>query len=397
MKIHIADFLFALSTALDCVEKEIIGVSTNHSKRVALMSARICRHMGFTPDEVHDMACCAILHDNALTEYTLRVGRHRAARLNNVELHCASGEANSRDFPFCGDTTHVILHHHENWDGSGFFGKKGAETNVRAAALRLADHVDSILHLGDGDPALLLLKGRTLVSKQSKRLYNPQVAAAFLEIFDETMLHDLSNAQINGVLARFAENSLREVSLRELLTACKLFSGITDAKSPHTAKHCRGVAEKTAFFATSLGLDEDHVCKLTIAAHLHDVGKLVIPPEILEKPGVLTPEEFRVMRSHAYMTEEILRGVRGLEEIVSWAASHHEKLNGSGYPHGWNDERLPLESRILACVDVYQALVEDRPYRAGMSHCQATNIMHKMSLGGALDGDLVKKLYKTFA
>ena len=391
MKLHLSDLLFALSGALDCVEREVVGVTTNHSKRVALLCLRLCRHLGLGRAELFDMVSCAVLHDNALTEYTLLHGRAKVQRLTDVEVHCTSGERNAAGFPFYGDTRNIILHHHENWDGSGYFGVQGTDISLRAAALRLADSLDLQWALGSGSPDLVQ-RARDHVASLSGSVYSPEIAAAFMDIFDDDMVRDLSHDRIDQVLQDFSDDTPEELSLDDLLSVCRIFSGITDAKSPHTATHCQGVAEKTSKLATHLHLEQDKVARLVIAAHLHDIGKLAIPANILEKPAALTPEEFSVMREHARMTECLLHRVRGLEEIALWAASHHEKVSGGGYPHGLRGPELPMESRLLACVDVYQALVENRPYRGGMAHDQAMTLLRRMGQNGALDATLVEHL-----
>lgn len=393
MQLYLSDLLFAVSSALDCVEQELVGVTTNHSRRVALLSTLLCKHLGMDKNDVYDMGTCAILHDNALTEYTLHHGRAQVRRLTNVEMHCTSGERNAAHFPYRGDARNIILHHHENWDGSGYFGHKGKKISTRAAVLRLADNIDLLLALGTGDLALVE-KGRDHVRELSGTVYNPEVSAAFLDIFDEGTVRDLAHENVGAAFRSHTSTHPREITLDELERICQIFGCITDAKSPHTATHSQGVAQKTRTLAEYLKLNPTHQQRLVIAAHLHDVGKLSIPPEILEKPGALSPEEFKVMQSHALMTEEILRDVRGLEEIAQWAASHHEKVNGGGYPHGIAGELLPMESRLLACVDVYQALVEDRPYRRGMGHEMAMAILRRMGSGGALDAFLVDELDK---
>lgn len=393
MQLHLSDMLFAVSSALDCVETELVGVTTNHSRRVALLSTLLCKRLGLTAEDVYDMGTCALLHDNALTEYTLHQGRAQVRRLVNVEMHCTSGERNASQFPYRGDARNVILHHHENWDGSGYFGCKGHEISVRAAILRMTDNMDLHISLGTGNPELVEQAHRH-VRELSGTVYSPEVSAAFLEIFDEDMVRDLSHEHVDDALRRQTSANPRDVTLDELERMCHIFGCITDAKSPHTATHSQGVANKTRALAAHLALPAEHQQRLVIAAHLHDVGKLSIPPEILEKPGALTPEEFKIMQGHVLMTEIILRDVRGLEEIALWAASHHEKVNGGGYPHGIGGELLPLESRLLACVDVYQALVEDRPYRRGMDHEMAMAILRRMGSGGALDSPLVEELGK---
>lgn len=142
MNITLNDLLFAFSRALDFVEKDLLGITTNHGKRVANMSMRLCRAIGMTESEIFDMASCAILHDNALTAYMLQFGEKNYARLEGIKIHCEIGEKNVKGFPFLTDTTDVILYHHENWDGSGFYGLQKEAIPQRSAILRIADNID---------------------------------------------------------------------------------------------------------------------------------------------------------------------------------------------------------------------------------------------------------------
>ncbi len=98
------------------------------------------------------------------------------------------------------------------------------------------------------------------------------------------------------------------------------------------------------------------------------------------------------MKRHVAMTWEILENVGGLEEIARWAACHHEKLDGSGYPRGYGAHELSFECRLMACCDIYQALTEDRPYRAGMTHDQAMRVLFPMVEQGLLDPDIVETM-----
>lgn len=391
MKIGINTLLFSISQALDCVENALLGVATNHSRRVACISMQICRRMGLSEAEVFDMGTCAVLHDNALTEYMQAVGFERYRRLENVGIHCTAGERNARDFPFQGRADGVVLHHHENWDGSGIHKLRGEAIPLRAAALRLADNMDVRFSLGTGEPALLE-EVPEHVRQERGRIYAPGPADAFLELFGEDMLACLSDACIETSLAEVMPPLEGELSMPQLLRICKIFSRIIDAKSPFTKKHSQGIAEKAGYMASLYGMDAERRDMLVAAAHLHDVGKLSTPAEILEKPGPLSEEEFLVMRGHASMSWEILSGVRGMEDMALWAASHHEKLDGTGYPFGRSAEELPFESRLLACVDIYQALTEDRPYRAGMDHRHAMYILEGMAAHGKIDGDIVRKM-----
>jgi HD-GYP domain-containing protein (c-di-GMP phosphodiesterase class II) len=130
---------------------------------------------------------------------------------------------------------------------------------------------------------------------------------------------------------------------------------------------------------------------------LHDLGKLAIPTSVLEKPGALTPAEYALIRGHTYHTYRSLEAVRGLEEMAAWAAFHHERLDGTGYPFRLQAEDLCTEARLMAVADVYTAISEDRPYRKGMQRPAAGQLLRKMVTNGALDGSIVDCLCDNIA
>lgn len=133
-----------------------------------------------------------------------------------------------------------------------------------------------------------------------------------------------------------------------------------------------------------------------LAGALHDIGKMAVGNEILEKPDKLTDEEFDKMKNHAGYTYLILSQVDGFEDIRDWAALHHEKLNGKGYPFGKTADELNEQERIMACVDIYQALTEERPYKKGMSHEKTCDILDEMAEKGFVDADISRKMRDCF-
>ena len=128
------------------------------------------------------------------------------------------------------------------------------------------------------------------------------------------------------------------------------------------------MAEDAERLSRYMGFDEETVQKMYLAGALHDIGKVAVGNEILEKPGRLTEDEFAVMKHHAAYTYYILSGVDDFDEIRDWAAFHHERLDGTGYPFGKTAAELNTQERMMACIDIYQALTESRPYKQGMPH-----------------------------
>jgi putative nucleotidyltransferase with HDIG domain len=146
-----------------------------------------------------------------------------------------------------------------------------------------------------------------------------------------------------------------------------VLSDVVEADDGYTASHCRSVVELAVATAEELGLDHREIQELETAALLHDVGKIAIPKEILNKPAKLTDEEFELMKSHTIEGQALLDRVGGrLARVGEIVRSCHERWDGRGYPDGLRGEEIPLAARIVFCCDAYSAMTTDRPYRAAI-------------------------------
>lgn len=146
-----------------------------------------------------------------------------------------------------------------------------------------------------------------------------------------------------------------------------------DAKSHWTSGHSERVTQLALRIGRHMGLPQPRLDVLHRGGLLHDIGKIGIPPEILDKPGELDPEERRVMRGHAQLGARILEPIAAYAEVIPIVRQHHECFDGTGYPEGLTGETISLGARIFAVADVYDALRSDRPYRAGMSPAQVVD------------------------
>ncbi len=138
-------------------------------------------------------------------------------------------------------------------------------------------------------------------------------------------------------------------------------------RDQYTKTHSDLVAEYAAKLALRAGLSEEAVRAIRIAGVLHDVGKLIIPDDILKKPGPLTAEEYEVIKRHPLVGEMLIREAPFLEDVIQAVGCHHEQYNGNGYPRGLQGEEIPLPGRVLAIADAYSAMSLDRPYRKALS------------------------------
>ncbi|KHC95078.1 MULTISPECIES: HD domain-containing phosphohydrolase [unclassified Thermotoga] len=142
-----------------------------------------------------------------------------------------------------------------------------------------------------------------------------------------------------------------------------------------TGNHVRRVQELSKFFAEEMGLDEDLVHKIYLYAPLHDIGKIKVPKEILNKKGKLTAEEWEIMKKHTIWGGELLSGRKELEVARNIALYHHENYDGTGYPFGLKDDEIPIEAQIVKIVDVYDALRSEEPYKKALSHEEAVRVI----------------------
>lgn len=182
------------------------------------------------------------------------------------------------------------------------------------------------------------------------------------------------------------------ITLKELEEICLILARIVDKHSCFTVVHCTSVGRVAGLIAELMKLPEEIQKKIRIAGYLHDIGKVHIPPEILNKEGPLTHRERALMKKHSFMTYEMLCDISSLSDVTSWAANHHERLDGSGYPFGLKEQDLDLPSRIMAVADMFTALVENRPYRNGMSTDDAMKILDDDVARGKVDGNIVRIL-----
>lgn len=148
-----------------------------------------------------------------------------------------------------------------------------------------------------------------------------------------------------------------------------------DAKDKYTAGHSKNVEKIAALLCREFGFSESHTEMVRIAALLHDIGKIGVKEEVLNKPGKLTDEELSIIKEHPQKGYEILRDVPALKEASLWVKYHHEWYDGSGYPDGIKGDEIPLEAQILSLADVFDALVSDRPYRKAFSQEEAYKII----------------------
>lgn len=169
-----------------------------------------------------------------------------------------------------------------------------------------------------------------------------------------------------------------------------------EARDPSTRNHSARVAKLAVRVARNMGLALSEVYEIHLGGLLHDIGKIGIPDRILLKPGGLTPEEYAVMKTHSILGARMLAGIPGLERVAEIVLSHHEMIDGRGYPYGRRSEEIPLGARIIAVCDTYMSMAEDRPYREGRDLDRVLREIRRVA-GHQLDAGVVGTLEKLLA
>ncbi len=169
-----------------------------------------------------------------------------------------------------------------------------------------------------------------------------------------------------------------------LFSTAEAFSLAMDAKDPYTYGHSKRVSEISADIAKAMGLPEETVSRVRLAALLHDIGKIGTPEVILAKVTSLEPDEMDRMKEHAYVGARMVENIRRMKEIAQWMCHHHERYDGSGYPSGLKGDEIPIPSRIIAIADFYDAITSDRPYKPALVKEDAIETMKK-AVGTHLD------------
>ena len=197
---------------------------------------------------------------------------------------------------------------------------------------------------------------------------------ALMALADDRLLRSKSGEVQESQADRVRRSLSRAVEGFSMLDA--LVTAV-DNKDRYTCRHSEDVMEYGLLIAQKMGIGEEEQRIVSMAALLHDVGKIGVPDAILRKPGKLTDDEFAVVKQHPQMGAVMVSSVAGLEATLPAVRHHHERWDGAGYPSGLCGEETPLMARLLAVADAFSAMTTDRPYRKGMSHGEALSILEQ--------------------
>ena len=313
--------------------------------------------------------------------YFLGMARTEGMTREIIRIRCERGADIALGLGFPAETADAIRALDEHWNGRGHpRGMRGREIPLLSRIANLAQTVE-VFHSTHGRRG-----ARRVVRARRGTWFDPELADIVLSWkSDREWWSRLRDSDITHATADLEpsehERWLDESALDEVARA---FADIIDAKSPFTFRHSSNVAEYACGIARQMGLGGIEEQRLRRAGLLHDIGKVGVSNQILDKRGPLTPVERMEVERHPAFTWEILSRIEAFRGFAWTASVHHEKLDGSGYPWRLGAAHLDVPARILGIADMYEALVADRPYRGGLSSDVAFGILQSES-GTKLD------------
>ena len=383
LKITVFDLLSTFSDLADLVNTRL----TNHHYRVAYLSLELAKALHLSEQKLKDVVYAGLIHDIGALSETERM-RTLNFEFENPHLHAENGYRLLENLSLLGNVPEIIRFHHTPWQQGEGARVEAKEVPECSHLLHLADRVSILM---DNDKYILHQVDEICEQIEDRRdvLFPYRFVEAFLSVADrEAMWLNLTSRNIKRVILKELEFESVNLSFKEVSEIGKMFRRIIDFRSQFTAYHSTGVSTTASELARQAGWDYGDCLKMKIAGQLHDLGKLSIPSEILEKEDGLTRDEFSLMRSHTYYTYRSLEHLPDFDEINRWASYHHERLDGTGYPFSLAADDLPAGSRMMSIADVFTALREKRPYKEKMEKEEAFDIMDKMAGREKIDPDL---------
>ncbi len=357
------ELITALALVLDLQE----DLNYYHAWRVAVISALLAEEI--LPEQKSDIFIAGLLHDvgamplpNHMTRYP---SMSEQVLHPIIRSHTIIGAQIVSDFPGFEKTPPLILDHHEYWNGYGYpRAKQGQEIEAGAQLIRAADTFDIILQT---HPDKTLSEIMESMEDLAGKEFNKPVFSSLKRVMNKNLFHDLIDAQgLSDLLFKLRD----EISVSGIGdgtdimgTSLDMFGQIIDSKHAYTAGHSKRVSKYSLLIALSMSLPHDEVTRIKWAGLVHDIGKVAIPPTILDKASELSVEEHELLRKHTAYTEEILGEITCMKELVPIAAAHHERFDGNGYHHMLKGNDIPLGARILSVADSFDSLTSLRGYR----------------------------------
>lgn len=379
--IELANLFMGLSLAIDLAE----GQRLQHAHSVTYIACRLGEELDLPESAMNSLFYTGLLHG------IVTISNKHFCPLCEAVAQCEGLDLT--DSLYCADQ--AIHLSQECWDGRGPKSLSGEDIPLLSRILALATGVEKCNPLKT-DYYLWREAAKNHLAQRQGHRYDPTLVKTFNGLLaDRKFSLNLLNPNSSEKLAPYRPADRISGRGKTMALLSKAFASVIDQKTSYTAHHSRDVAGVSKQLALTLGLDESVQMDMYLAGLLHDLGKVAISNEILEKRGPLTAQEFSAVKNHPHYTAVILDRIPELSRLGEVASLHHEKISGDGYYLGITGEEIPFASRIIAAADVYSALAVDRPYRKALDKRTLKAEIYKMLKDNHLDRVVVDALFST--
>jgi HD-GYP domain-containing protein (c-di-GMP phosphodiesterase class II) len=386
--IHLYDIASLISDVLDLINSRLV----NHHKLVAHIASVIAEQLGIPVEKQTNLILAALMHDIGAFSLSERLDALNF-EIENPHKHAEIGAGLLLGFEPLADAATLILCHHQHWGNGEGASRDGWMIPTEAHIIHLADRISVLINMNQ---EILGQKNhiRETIRSHSGGMFLPEAVDAFLKVSQKEAFWFSTSPNILRTLLESKARSMPmvSISMEGIIDFARLFCRIIDFRSRFTATHSSGVAACAGALAELAGMSEFECHQMQIAGFFHDLGKLAVPLEILEKKDALEKDEFNIIKKHPFYTFHLLNRISLFSSIRDWAAFHHERLDGNGYPFGFDARRIPIGSRIISVADIFTAVAEDRPFRRAMKMGAAIQILDQMARSGAIDPQIVSIL-----
>lgn len=373
-------FFLSLSLLLDKGNKDI----ADHQLRTAFIAWKIGEQCELNLNQLSNLIIGALVHDIGAIDLEEKSDIY-LTKYEDIDVHSYKGWYILQKVPNFLEVANAVKYHHRSY-------KELGDTYLLSQIINISDNFERLIRR---DKNILEQKDEILDILIKSQDLHPKLKNILSEISEpEEFWFDLED---NNLLLHFNEAPISEkiVSKEVMISLAFLIKDIVDFKSPFTVAHSNAVMYCAYTMGMELGYDEDDLDDLVLAGLFHDVGKLMIPTSIIMKNGPLTKLEQSIMKQHPYYTYRFLKIAGYSKQIYFGASTHHEGLDGKGYPFRFGDKKLSEFEKLMAVCDVFVALTEDRPYRKGLSKDSVEKILLDMT-GSKLDGKYVGMILEVY-
>lgn len=378
--IHPSQIISVINKMLCLVDARLVG----HGERVAYIVLELLAHSeAALPLDSDKLLVLSILHD---------IGAYKTDEIDEMISfdskyawsHAVYGYLFLKYMSPLGAEAEAILYHHLDYKD---YDKTTSAYLDYASLIHLADRIDILSAASTG------VCDFSRIMKNSGTQFDPKHVDLFFHSEPERIVENLRNGSYHDRVADSV--ALLSLSTEEAIEYLKMMVSSVDFRSEYTVTHTMNTTAISVELARRFGLPADELQKVYLGALLHDVGKIAIPPDILEFQGRLTPDQMEIMKQHVCYSREIIEGVVD-DEIVRLAVRHHEKLDGSGYPLGLTEEQLTPAEQIVAVADIVSALTSKRSYKDAFPKQKTLNILKEMMEAGQLSPWACRTMAKDF-